>query len=394
MKKRKDIQENYEVRDYVKSNFLISAKYKSTLFENQIMAISLSKILNAEEDELTGVIESQIRASEIKELLNKKSSGSFYDQLKRAAHNMTGKSIGIEDNERETFDYIAVIIRATYENGVFTIKYNPDIKSYLKNLRKNFTPFNLRIMIKFTNVYAFRLYELLKSKAYMPKVGLVKGKTFKEEYTLSELKLVMGVVNPENEKVKRFLNNCKTPDFDKAVEIAPEQMYSTWMDFKKYVLEPAVSEINEMSDIRVEYKNIKGGKGGRTYMLHFYVTYIGEDIREKRNLTDEEKDNVLDEIMELIKEPLKLKDVKAIATAAEYDIEKIKAAYEISQKQTKDIRNLTGYLITAIEDDYQHIYVEAMENPKRNNSKKMNQFNQMTIVDYNFEELERLLPDN
>ena len=393
MGKRENEQEKYEIKDYVKSNFLISAKYKSTLFENQIMAISLSKILDAEEDELTGIIESHIRASEIKALLNKKSSGSFYDQLKRAANNMTGKSIGVEDKDREAFDYIAIIIRATYENGIFTIKYNPDFKQHLKNIRKNFTPFNLRVMIKFTNVYAFRLYELLKSKAYMPKVGLVKDKTFKEEYTLSELKLIMGVVNPENEKVKRFLNNCKTPDFDRAVEIAPEQMYSTWMDFKKYVLEPAVNEINEMSDIKVTYKNITGGKGGKTYLLHFYVTYLGEDIREKRILTEEEKDNVLDEIMELIEEPLKLKDIKAIASASEYDIDRIKAAYKIVKSQAGEIRNLTGYLISAIENEYQSVTVEAKESGKKGYVKK-NQFNQMTLVDYDFEEIEKYIVNN
>ena len=41
--------------DYVKSNFLIGAKYKSSLLENKVMAISLNKIKDAEEDKEGGL---------------------------------------------------------------------------------------------------------------------------------------------------------------------------------------------------------------------------------------------------------------------------------------------------------------------------------------------------
>ena len=69
----------YQNSDYVKSNFLIGAKYKSSLLENKVMAISLNKIKDAEEDK-EGTLIVRLKASELKKLLDSK-SGSFYSQL-------------------------------------------------------------------------------------------------------------------------------------------------------------------------------------------------------------------------------------------------------------------------------------------------------------------------
>ena len=46
--------------------------------------------------------------------------------------------------------------------------------------------------------------------------------------------------------------------------------------------------------------------------------------KKERVLTTEEKDTVLDEILDLIEEKISIKDCKAIAEAANYEIEKVK----------------------------------------------------------------------
>ena len=51
--------------DYSKPNFLISAKYKSSLMANKVLAISLSRLQEAE-DSKDGVLISDIKASEKK----------------------------------------------------------------------------------------------------------------------------------------------------------------------------------------------------------------------------------------------------------------------------------------------------------------------------------------
>lgn len=382
-----------EQQDYIKSNFLISSKYKSTLLENKIMAISLSHMAEAVEDSDSGAVISRIKASEIMKMLNKK-GGSFYDQLKAAAESMTGKSICMEDRDREVFDFISVIIRATYKDGIFSIEYNPHIKKYIKNIRQNFTILNLPTMLDFKSVYSFRLYELLKSKAYRPKNSKVQGNTYRIEFLLSELKLDLGVVNADSDKVKRALksNGGKIPDYDKAVDIAPDKMFSAWQDFKRYVLNTAIEEINEKTEIVVEYDTVKAGKGGKVYQINFLVTFKDDEDAKAKGLSDEEKEGIIDEIYDMLNGKLKMKDVKAVAAAADYNIKKVEKAYEAAEK-SKHIKNLTGYLISAVTEGYELIEMEdkAAASKKR---KKKNSFNDIMETDYDVSEIEKLIIAN
>ncbi|MBO5621939.1 MAG: hypothetical protein J5959_09965, partial [Butyrivibrio sp.] len=69
-KKKENAQEITELAlnnsnsKYSKSNFLIGAKYKSTLLENQILAISLSNAKDFHKDE-KGILVSTIQAKDI-----------------------------------------------------------------------------------------------------------------------------------------------------------------------------------------------------------------------------------------------------------------------------------------------------------------------------------------
>ena len=189
-----------ETVQYQKSNFIISGKYKSSLLENKLMAISLSKLQYAEET--SDSLVSRIKASELRELL-KGNSGSFYQKLDEAARKMTGKTIGISNPEEKRFCYLAVVIMSKYENGEFIIEYNKHLKKYLCNIKQNFTILNLSLMLSIDNGYGFRLYELLKSKAYYPKgyENRTKSETFLVKYSVAELKLLLGIVNAELDTV-------------------------------------------------------------------------------------------------------------------------------------------------------------------------------------------------
>ena len=104
-----------ETVQYQKSNFIISGKYKSSLLENKLMAISLSKLQYAEET--SDSLVSRIKASELRELL-KGNSGSFYQKLDEAARKMTGKTIGISNPEEKRFCYLAVVIMSKYTYAI------------------------------------------------------------------------------------------------------------------------------------------------------------------------------------------------------------------------------------------------------------------------------------
>ena len=126
MENTKDIILRKERENFTKSNFLISCKYKSSLLENKLMVISLSRADELKKDPENGILYQQIKVSEIKKELGC-NGGSFYSNLANAAESMTSKSIGVFDPENKMFDYMSIIIRAHCEKGIFTIEYNPRI---------------------------------------------------------------------------------------------------------------------------------------------------------------------------------------------------------------------------------------------------------------------------
>ena len=378
----------YQNSDYVKSNFLIGAKYKSSLLENKVMAISLNKIKDAEEDK-EGTLIVRLKASELKKLLDSK-SGSFYTQLDKIGSSMTGRVIGMSDPENERFHYMSVINNAHYENGILTLEYNKNLNGYLKNIKQNFTKLNLETMLDFKSVYSFRLYELLKSRAYYPKGVTRKDNTFVVTYDLAELKLDLGVINAELANVQKILNNTSRPDYEAALEASPEKVFTTWFEFRRNCIDVAVKEINEKRDrteMEVEYKPRKSGQGGKVYGVDFFIKLCKAGAnsdeaasRSAKDLTDDEKLNFYDEVRDIMDCTIKSKDAKAIAEAAGFDIETIKSKYEIAKHQDPD--NMVGFMIQAIKDDY-------TVTPSSGKNKKKSDFNSFNQRKYDYAWLER-----
>lgn len=344
----------FEDVEYKKSNFLIGAKYKSSLLENKILAVSLTKVRKDE----SGQLISTVTASELKKYM-KKTNGSFYDQLYSCADNLTNRQIVMEDRENHKFMILNIVQTALYDNGKFTIKYNSDLEKYLYGLQQNFTKLSLPVMMSFKSVYSFRLYELLKSKAYYPRDKKQTENLFRITFSLSELKLDLGAVNSSYDRVQRVLKGS-SPDYDKAVEAAKEKTFARWGDFKDRVIDVAVNEINSMPEacMNVSYELGKAGRGGKVYEVSFIVKLtsgITELVESEVVIApiitaDMGVVELIDNLLE--NEDMRVKDIKAIAVAAENNFERVKNAYEIYQKQKVKAANFTGWMIAAIKNGY------------------------------------------
>lgn len=367
--------------DYSKPNFLISGKYKSSLMANKVLAISLSRLQEAE-DSNDGVLVSDIKASEIKKLIGG-NKGSFYRTLEKTAREMTGRSIGISDPESHMFVYTAVITQAVYAKGVFRIEYNRHLTKYLKEIKRNFTRLKLSVMLTFQNVYAFRLYEILKSEAY-PRTYRQKGSNiYIKRFNVAELRFLLGVANAELNVVQNILSDKKNPDYEKAYEKTPEKVMSTWSDLKRYALDPAIKEINRISDIYVEYVTNRSGYGGKVDSVEFKISLNGEDERTDKVPDDDtellSEDDAIDRTYELFNGALKMKDVRSIVKEAGCDFVKIKNAFEVFNSQ-QNVNNITGFMIKAIQENYQKVPVK---------NQKKNKFDFKEHADYgNMDELE------
>ena len=344
-------------RDYKRSNFLISTKYKASLLENRLMAVSLSKISNSEyEEDAGGNLIVHMKASELKKLFNT-NSGSFYEKLDAVSQVMTGRSLGWTNPEEHSFQYIALVTKASYADGVFTIEFNHHLKKYIKNLTENFTILNLPTMLAFKYDSSFRLYELLKSKAYSPR-GKIDTGVYHIDFDLAELKLELGVVNANSDRVQRILNGEEAPNYEKAVEAAPERTYDRWSDFNNRILKKATKEINEISDIFITYDTLGSGRGGKIYKVLFTIEKKSvlqkkeENNSKRRELSKDEKFEFLDEMRDILGQGFKTKDLDAIAEAADFDMEKIRKAYDSLAASRTTVDNPTGFLISAVREGY------------------------------------------
>lgn len=378
---------------YSKGNLLITAKYRSSLLENKLLAIALANIQNSYEDD-NGNLISELKASEIKKLMGD-SSNSIYRHLEPIAQQMTGRTIGMKDPEREIFDYKSVVTHAHYENGTFTIEFNHLLKDQIIDIQNKYTVLNLPTMLLFKSVYSFRLYELLKSMSYIPK-GQKRNeedKNWELKFQLSELKLELGVVNANSDRVQKILSNKKHPNFDEAVKAAPEQVFEQYRDFKRRVLDVAVAEINEKTEINVEYETLKSGRGGKVNAIIFYVSY--DNVAQKEEIVKTEEvvekpmdiDELLDEIYDILEGNFKLKDVRKIAKEADYNLASIKKAYKVYKKNEDNVENSVGFMIAAIKDGYE-------STAKKKKTKAKNTFVEFDQNEYDFDDLEGQLIDN
>lgn len=357
---------------FSKSNFLITSKFRSSLLSNKLMAICLSRINTAIEDE-AGALTVKIKGNEIQKILGVKGN-NFFPQLDKAAHSMTGRSIGWSNPLTSEFEYTAVVTRATYKNGEFAMEFSKHMKKYLVDLNEHYTQFSLKLLCGLKSTYSFRLLELLRAKSFPQKDEIGKNYSRRVEFDLNELKLLLGVVNAELDSVQRVLAGSKrTPDYEKAVQASPEKVLESWYEFKRCCIDVAIKEINEQdSGIYVDYKPLKAGKGGKVHSIVFFVDVYNN---KKAKISEKDKDAVLDDILDLIPD-IRIKEARSIAEAGNYDISLIKEKIEMLN-QSKNIENSVGWLISALKDNY----------PVQR--KKKNSFSDFSQRKYDYDALEK-----
>ncbi|HIZ08806.1 MAG TPA: replication initiation protein [Candidatus Eubacterium avistercoris] len=339
-----------------RSNSLITAKYKSSLLENKLMVLALKR---SKKDKLNRP-SVEISAEEIRKLSGN-TGGSFYGQLKLAAKSMANRTIFIEDTEKKQFKVINLIHVAEYKNGMFSIRFTPEANEYLDDLRDNFTTMKLTTLFVFSSNYAYRLYEILKMHEY--KIG--KDNTpIVINYSLAELKLEMNCINTEEKAIQRELQK-EAPDYDRIVnDIAKEKHLENYSDFRKNDLDVAKKQINELSDLYMEYKPVRSGRGGKVVAIDIYLQrntnnkmyalaeegeeIFKEEVPEPANMTE----LILDVIDYITDVKISSKEASILLKDADYQIDTVKKAYDLSRSQP-EIKNFMGWMRQCIRDDYQ-----------------------------------------
>ncbi|MBE5859652.1 MAG: replication initiation protein [Butyrivibrio sp.] len=352
-------------QNYKKANTLINAKGRSTLLVQKLFAVSIAKAeLNPEDKTL----EANIYGTDLKRIFGVK-GGSFYEHIKSAIEPAKNKPsildwrIIYSNDETQEIEAINVITDASFKNGVLNVRYNNKITPYLANLQSNYTVLSLAEAVQLNSVYSFRLYEILKAEMDRQRAITKRQGPYYVQYNLTDLKLRLGIIDSQADPEIISALKKGNPDYDKIERRAENTdgagRLKTFGNFKKFALDKAKQELNETTSIWFDYEPVKAGRGGKVVNIRFKIdvnpkvknSNMDEKTTKKAPAIDEME--LYDKVQQLIDEKIMISEIRAILVAANYDYSKIERAYKLAKKSSKKIENLTGWMIRAIEKNWQ-----------------------------------------
>lgn len=194
-------------------NKIIEAHFALPLGEQRLLYAYISKL----SEEHIEFPELELSVKEFAEMLEVDLN---YKVVRNQCKKLLERVVEIEtDEEWIGFQWFSVC-RYRHKEGRLRLKIHDELKPYLLRLKKEFTRLITRQVMQFRSVYSVRIYMLCKQYQAI-------GKRLVD---VEELKKKLGIESGE---------------------------YTLYSNFKNRVLKQAQKEINELSDIRIEFEEIK-----------------------------------------------------------------------------------------------------------------------------------------
>jgi plasmid replication initiation protein len=212
----------------VKDNALINASYNLELTEQRLVMLA---IINARElgQGITADSKLEIHASDYAKLFNVSPDAS-YKALKEAVNNLFNRQFSYTAEYKKTGK--VGVVRSRWVSRIFyvddlallEITFAPDVVPLITRLEEHFTKYEAKQVAHLTSKYATRLYELLIAWREVGKTPI---------FELQQLRKNLGVEDNEYQRMHHF---------------------------KSRVLETAITQINEHTDIKATYEQHKQGR--------------------------------------------------------------------------------------------------------------------------------------
>lgn len=258
-----ETKRNYTV---VKSNILVlNSRYEYSLNQQKTIAYICSKIkpiemINNKSKEYK--LEYFFEISEYLQLLGVESNGNQYSLIKETLQSLSEKAmwIPIEDENGKGEVLVRWLSNVIIypKSGNVKIKLDEYLAPYLFELKEQYLSYGLKNILNFKSKYSIRFYELFKAYYDMKRSSYGK-KRYETPFVewiieLDDLKhILMLDINKDQSKYKNF------------------------KDFRKYVLEIAKKEINNLSDMKFDFEPII--KGRKTVKIKFLIQF--KDINNR-----------------------------------------------------------------------------------------------------------------
>lgn len=249
----------------VKSNRLIEASYRLTLNEQRIILYAICR----SREEQKGLFPDQpvvITAEAFATQFPATKKGHVYQQLKDAMATLYDRSVTLYETDEDTglpqISTTRWISKASYIDGAGRVKvvFTADVIKYITRLEKEFTSYQLEKVGNMTSFYAVRLYELLTQNK---EIG---SRTLSLKWLRESFQMKM------NE-------------------------YKLTADFKKWIIDAAVKQINDHSDLVVKYEPKKTGRAITDFVFKIKAkdtkpkrqTLIDQQLREQLEVLDQQR---------------------------------------------------------------------------------------------------------
>jgi plasmid replication initiation protein len=225
-----------------KSNKLIEANYKLGVIEQKIILCLASNIQPTDSDFKTYTLP----IKEFTRLLGLKGSPKYKD-LRDITKELMQKVFEIRINKKVIQVAWLSFVAYNESEGTIDIRFDPFLRPYLLELKREFTSYKLENVVKLKSTYAIRIYELLKQ------YEKIQERTF----LLKDLRKLLGA----------------------------EDIYPAYGNFKQRVLMPAQKELKAKTDISFKLEEIKNGR--RVIKIKFIIESVKQNKGEQLNLFEE-----------------------------------------------------------------------------------------------------------
>ena len=219
-----------------KSNALIRASYRLTLAEQRVILACLAQVdsrkrmqnLNTLELQSEGLTITAIEYAKLFEL----EMHTAYEQLQDAADRLYNRTITVKKNDRgekERYRWLQGEARADKGSGHIRLSFTMRLSEHITQLRGRFTSYQIDQVRHLRKAHSIRIFELMMQ---WKETGLVRIK-------LDELKDML------------------------------ETKYPLYADVKRYLLKPALDEIDKRTDYAIDWREIRVGRKVETIEIRF-----------------------------------------------------------------------------------------------------------------------------
>ena len=362
------------------SNSLIMRKGRTTLLSAKVMLFALLKVENRNQssfslkenqyyDKLlktTGVdyrkgLVAEMDVSDLKKLLKKENSGSFYASLRElfSTDPHDEKSLRNSwavmmprnsDDENPVYGYAEVITSCSYDtgSGKLFIKFSDEefVKSQIWQIRSEYTELPFLHMINIKSIYTYRLYEIIYSEIVKADQAMRDSGEFvlPDQYSfrlsLGSLLLSLGILDISKDSSGKRALSSKNPDYNEIASDVNSRQHENmgeYRSFRRYSLDVATKEINqtETSAFTISYDVEKDPKTRKVAYIIFYVKKKKQQSIEPETNNSQSQvdaDFIVDLARELSGLSLNFDELTQIAVVGNYDKGFITAAYVLYKK--------------------------------------------------------------